>query len=242
MRQLNFRCKKLHSNEWSYLSLDKLVLLGEELDLGTIDQDTGLEDINGKPIYEGDWVKCVDTTDNHKFHGYIDFADGSFRVNDDDIVTYYRLIYYAMEVVGNVHDNPKLVLEDDAEKKEAPSRVKAVKFRGKRVDTGDWVYGSLINTAATTMIQTTSTVFPIIEETVGQFTGLKDMEGNPIYEGDVLLEDDSYSENYISIVIWDAGNGCWFSTIDEMLCELNQYSTIIANIHDDKTSLKGNKL
>lgn len=73
--------------------------------------------------------------------------------------------------------------------------MKEIKFRGKRLDNGEWVYGSYApNTydAGKALIITYSPYDPdyvwedVDPTTVGQYTGLHDRKGIAIYEGDVI--------------------------------------------------------
>lgn len=66
--------------------------------------------------------------------------------------------------------------------------MRDIKFRGKRVDTGAWVYGDLIHHDKGCAIVrcnefTVESSFEVHPESVGQFTGLKDKE---VYENDIV--------------------------------------------------------
>ena len=126
-----------------------------------------------------------------------------------------------------------------------------IKFRGKRLSTREWVYGSLIqwkdgdaticaNESENNNVLIKHDVNP---DTVGQYTGLKDRSGQDVYEGDLLRT----SEGNIMIAEW-VGSGiitrCLTPTYDGMM-NTNRYafpvSEKIGNIYDNPDLLEDGK-
>lgn len=121
--------------------------------------------------------------------------------------------------------------------------MREIKFRGKRKDTGAWVYGDLqhvqkINTTEEveksgkrTMSVVRIANYDVDEETVGQFTGMYDMNGREVFEGDLLM---GY-ENVVEVVWYDGMFCDAMSDISDPLRYLDvEDRTVVGNVHDNK--------
>lgn len=124
--------------------------------------------------------------------------------------------------------------------------MREIKFRGKRVDNGEWIEGNLFkNECATRIIpyhailfgqNELDEVYGVIPETVGQFTGLTDKNGKEIYDGDILVH--SGGLKYFVVFI----NFRWMITNGTAYYDFNQIerssAEIIGNVHDNPELLK----
>ena len=84
----------------------------------TVGQYTGLTDKNGVRIFEGDIVHCVSKLDSADM--VVIFECGQFRMvlaekyyEYQTNVGYYDINCFAKEVIGNIHDNPELLKQED---------------------------------------------------------------------------------------------------------------------------------
>ena len=70
-----------------------------------IEQFTGLQDKNGKEVFEGDRVRV------NAVIGIVEFKDGCFDVLEKWIGCFKGDI----EIIGNIHENPELMESDEPE-------------------------------------------------------------------------------------------------------------------------------
>lgn len=116
------------------------------------------------------------------------------------------------------------------------------KFRGKRIDDGEWVFGYYVQHPdalgkVVDYIIGDGFRFPVDPETVGQYTGLKDKNGKEVYEGDI-----TWDEEYEEYCIVEFKEGCfWYTgqTSTQELYERCDQLEIDGNIYDNPELLQG---
>ena len=146
--------------------------------------------------------------------------------------------------------------------------MREILFRGKRKDNGEWVYGSLIAldndnefvyicpkyeyASSMTISELISCCLCSVDpETVGQYTGLTDKNGNKIFEGDILK---CLTDDFVGTVIYNKNTASFIVEIKNSNSEFFHYSSLnkgditrplqlqetesVGNIHDNAELLE----
>lgn len=128
--------------------------------------------------------------------------------------------------------------------------MRTIKFRGQKVDNKEFVYGfywiTSISTYITADAETKHQDIPVIPETIGQYTGIKDHNQKEIYEGDILKWDSEDGEVIGKVVFKnsDEENLNLSGFVFEII-RVEEYDhdnpiefTIVGNIHENPELLK----
>lgn len=123
--------------------------------------------------------------------------------------------------------------------------MREIKFRGRDICTGEWLYGDLRQRAGClpSIIRSFCNngkldycETPIHRDSLGQFTGLYDKSDNEIYEGDILCE---IATNIKVVVTYEAPMFCYTDNdFGYKFLNLPENFIVIGNIHDNPELLK----
>lgn len=127
-------------------------------------------------------------------------------------------------------------------------------FRGKCIKNGAWVEGYLVRgkdylyeTEMATIFSTDTVFYPhtetsgsdrVITDTIGQFTGLLDGNGNKIFEDDIVVFDEAEDpDTERAVVVFDDGKFklkyCNYGYMDDLDGVTAKRQIVIGNIHDN---------
>ena len=118
--------------------------------------------------------------------------------------------------------------------------MRDILFRGKRVDNGEWIEGCFLDENNmgifyddTEESDCTVHIFSVIPETVGQYTGQKDRNGDKIFEGDILVLGSSIPH----VVKFEDGEFVLENTAISI--RYADKFKVIGNIHDNPNFVRG---
>ena len=136
--------------------------------------------------------------------------------------------------------------------------MREILFHGKRADSGEWVEGDLLQIKyynkpiieCKIMPQTpVSSAYPVLSETVGQFTGLTDKNGVRIFEGDICRFK-RFNDVHVGKIIFNETTASFVMKYQSIVGAYGEKAThkmllsvcddieVIGNIHDNPELLR----
>ena len=135
--------------------------------------------------------------------------------------------------------------------------MRQIKFRGRDIETGEWIYGSLVQPIGknpSIYVQDVKTegvtsffAYDVEESTVCQYVGWEDKKGVEIYEGDILyftiFDHNDNDTQHKGVVNYSIAT-CYVECSEDEIYDLDWVAAqdceieVIGNIHDNPEILK----
>ena len=122
--------------------------------------------------------------------------------------------------------------------------MREIKFRGKD-DNGHWHFGDLSTSKHFPPQIVEGELYPrfffVCPDTVGQFTGIKDITGADIYESDIVSFKDDETDEHVRGLVTQSVEGTWWVVCNEFrvpLLNVRKTTLIMNNVYDNPELLE----
>lgn len=126
--------------------------------------------------------------------------------------------------------------------------MREIRFRGKRVDNGEWVYGGIFVVEGDARIVVPDEdggfqTYRVDPKTVGQWIGLQDKNSKDVYEDDIVRYSNYWTSVFTKPVIYKWGSFGVEGKIPGSLIVFanlpDEDIEVVSNIHDNPELLEG---